>query len=405
MDFSGKTIAIGVTGSIAAYKVCDLVRELYRRNAACVYCLMTPSAQAFISPLTLQALSRQPVYTSELSVDDTGVPWHILLAQRADALLIMPATAGSIAALAAGLADDPVTTTAITFTDKPVLIAPAMNTRMWQHPLTRRNLETLRTVANYTVIEPASGSLACGETGDGHIADAETVLLHLDRALTRGLAFFKDLPVLITAGGTSEAIDPVRAITNRSSGLMGLALADALYTLGAIVTLLTSRPVDNRPYRVEPFKTADDLHQATRREFPTHQMLIMAAAVSDYRPAMTAAHKLKREKHETLSIELVQNPDIVAEMATSKQANQWVVGFAAESQNLLTYAAAKLQRKRLDAIIANDISHPDSGFESPDNAATVLFSDGSQTSFPQSPKPVLALSLLKALATKFAMTP
>lgn len=397
MDFTGKTIAIGVSGGIAAYRVCDLIRELYRRGAHRVCCLMTPSAQAFITPLTLSALSREPVYTSELSVDATGVPWHIVLAQQADALLIIPATADTLAKLAHGMADDPVTTTAITFTDKPVLLAPAMNSRMWRHPLTRQNITTLQTVAGYTVISPCEGHLACGETGEGHLADQETILQALAAALHPHRDLYRGVRALVSAGGTSEAIDPVRFLTNRSSGKMGLAFADELHAMGAEVVLVTTQPPPSRAYQVVPVTSAHAMQQALEIEFESSDLLVMAAAVSDYAPTEPAAQKLKREDLPQLSLNLVRNPDILAGLAAKKRTTQCVVGFAAESTDVERYAREKLQRKQLNAIVANDISRPDLGFEVSDNEVTVFFPDGSAYPFPQAPKTTIARQVLVLL--------
>jgi phosphopantothenoylcysteine decarboxylase/phosphopantothenate--cysteine ligase len=400
MDFSGKTIALGVTGGIAAYRACDLIRELFRRGAQRVPCLMTPSAQAFLTPLTLEALSREPVYTSELSVDAAGIPRHIALAQQADALLIMPATADSLARLAQGRADDPVTTTAITFTDKPVLLAPAMNTRMWRHPLTRANLDILRTTAGYTVVPPCAGHLACGETGDGHLADMEAILRDLYRALHPQAGLYRGVRAMVSAGGTAEAIDPVRLLTNRSSGGMGLALADELHAMGAAVRLVTTRPPASRPYAVLPVTTAAEMRATLEAHFEDTDLLLMAAAVADYTPAAPSSHKLKREHLPELRLELVRNPDILAGLAARKQAHQCVVGFAAESDDLHAHAAEKRIRKNLDAIVANDISRSDIGFDAPDNEVLVLFRDGSAVPLPRAPKPDIARQLLALLHEK-----
>ena len=398
MNFADKTIALGITGGIAAYKACDLIRELYRRGASRVICILTPSARAFVTPLTLQALSRQPVYDSELSVDASGVPIHIVLAQQADALLILPATADSIARLANGFADNLVTTTAITFTGKPVLIAPAMNTRMWQHPLTRENLQKLRNLPNYTVIEPSSGHLACGETGEGHLAEQETILQALYRAVHPHAGLYQGVKALVTAGGTAEPIDPVRCISNRSSGKMGLALADELWAMGADVSLITTKPACHRLYPVVLVQTAQQMRQAILERFAESQLTLMSAAVSDYAVGNASAHKIKREQNDSLSLELTPNPDILAELGNRKQPGQMLVGFAAESQDLLQNAARKLQRKNLDAIIANDISRNDIGFEADLNEVTLLFSDDGQQTFPRASKAEIARQILVALS-------
>jgi len=397
MDFSGKTIAVAVTGGIAAYKACDLIRELYRRNAHRVICIMTPTAESFIPSLTLQALSRFPVYASELAVDHAGVPIHIVVAQQADALLIVPATADTIAKLAHGAADNLVTTSAITFTGKPVLVAPAMNTRMWDHPLTRQNLQTLRQLPHYSVIEPASGSLACGETGEGHLADPETILQALYRAVHPQRNLFEGMRAVVTAGGTVEPIDPVRVISNRSSGKMGLALADELFAMGADVTLITTRPPAGRSYAVVSVQTSAELREALGQRFEQTDLLLMAAAVSDYKVANPAAEKIKREKLSETQLDLIANPDLLAELGERKRPGQLLVGFAAESSDLVRNATEKMRRKHLDAIVANDISRSDIGFEADENEVTLLFPEASPQILERAPKSVIARRVLGLL--------
>lgn len=398
MNFSGKTIAIGITGGIAAYKACDLIRELYRRNAERVICIMTPAAEAFITPLTLQALSRNPVYTSELSIDASGVPIHIVLAQQADALMILPATTNVIAKLSQGLADDLVTTTAITFTRKPVLVVPAMNTRMWEHPLTRDNIQRLKTLAGYTIVEPCAGHLACGETGDGHLADQETVLQALYKAIHPQAGIYKGVRAVVTAGGTAEPIDPVRLISNRSSGKMGLALADELFAMGADVTLVTTRPPGPRPYQLITVQTATEMQKALNDHFERTDLLLMAAAVSDFAVEQPADQKIKREHTSNPTLQLVSNPDILASLGERKKTGQMLVGFAAESQDLIRNATDKMRRKHLDAIVANDISRSDIGFDADENEVTLLLADQPPQTLPRAPKNEIARTLLTRLA-------
>jgi phosphopantothenoylcysteine decarboxylase/phosphopantothenate--cysteine ligase len=403
MDFSGKTIALAITGGIAAYKACDLIRELYRRNAARVLCIMTPTAESFVTPLTLQALSRFPVYADVMAVDHSGVPIHIVVAQQADALLVLPATADTLSKLAHGAADNLVTTSVITFTGKPVLIAPAMNTRMWDHPLTRQNLNALSRLPNYTIVEPTAGKLACGETGDGHLAEQETILQALYRAVHPQARLFEGIRAVVTAGGTSEPIDPVRVISNRSSGKMGLALADELAAMGASVTLISTRPPEARAYEVMPVKTASDIQQALDERFERTDLLLMSAAIADYKPVQTAAHKIKREQQSNPSLELTPNPDILAELGKRKRPGQWLVGFAAESQDLLNNARDKFQRKNLDAIAANDISRSDIGFEADHNEMTLLFAEGEPVSLEMARKDMVARRLLLAVYERLIM--
>jgi phosphopantothenoylcysteine decarboxylase/phosphopantothenate--cysteine ligase len=405
MDFSGKTIVIGVTGGIAAYKACDLIRELYRRQAARVLCIMTPSAENFITPLTLQALSREPVYTSELAVDDSGTPLHITMAQQADALLILPATADTIAKLAAGFADNMVTTTAITFTGKPILLAPAMNTRMWENPLTRKNLDKLRQLPNYTVIEPKTGHLACGETGEGHLADQESILQALYRVVHPQTGIFKGIKAVVTAGGTNEPIDPVRVISNRSSGKMGLALADELFAMGADVTLVTTRPPGPRPYGIVAVQTATEMQQALDSRFEKTNLLLMAAAVSDFAVEHPAEQKIKRENQPEPQINLVSNPDILAELGQRKRPEQILVGFAAESEDLLKNAEDKLRRKHVDAIVANDISQEGIGIGADENEVTLLFPGQPPQPLPRASKGEVARQLLRVIHERLLKLP
>jgi phosphopantothenoylcysteine decarboxylase/phosphopantothenate--cysteine ligase len=402
MDFSGKTIAVGVTGGIAAYRACDLIRELFRLGAKRVPCLMSDSASAFITPLLLEGLSREPVFHGAMDMDYTesqiGTPSHIALAQQADALLIYPATANCIAKLAAGLADDPVSCTAITFTQKPVLLAPAMNTRMWDHPITQANLQKLKDIAGYTIITPETGDLACGEHGKGHIASQDSVLRALYKTINPHQNYLQGQKILISAGGTSEAIDPVRVLSNRSSGAMGLALADEAYAMGANVTLVTSKtPSTERPYKVIQVESAQEMKNALEQEFPHCTALFMAAAVADYRPAQTASQKIKRDQDPEITLVLQRNDDILLALSSHKKPHQKVFGFAAESENLRTYAQEKLERKKLDAIIANDISRSDIGFNVDHNEVTVFLPEGRQIDLKRAPKTVIAQELLKQL--------
>jgi len=397
MDFAGKTVAIAITGGIAAYKACDLIRELYRRNVGRVLCIMTPAAEAFITPLTLQALSRYPVYSSAMAVDHGGVPIHIVIAQQADALVVLPATADTISKMAQGGADNLVTTSVITFTDKPVLVVPAMNTRMWNHPLTRQNLQSLQALPNYTIVEPIAGSLACGETGDGHLAEQEAVLQALYRTIHPQQGLFEGVRAVVTAGGTSEPIDPVRVISNHSSGKMGLALADELAGMGATVTLISTRPPLSRAYEVISAKTAEDIRQMLSERFDRTDLLFMTAAIADYTPAHPSSHKIKREQQPNMAITMTANPDILAELGKRKRADQWLVGFAAESEDMLMHAAEKLRRKNLDAIAVNDISRADIGFSAEQNEMTLLFNDNASVFLEKAAKDQISRKLLLAV--------
>lgn len=401
--FQGKTIALGVCGGIAAYRAADLTRELYRRGASRVIALMTPAAERFLTPLTLEALTREPVHRDALSVDAHGVPQHIALAQCADALLIHPATANTLAKLAYGMADDAVTTAAIAFTGKPLLVAPAMNTRMWLNPLVVRNLDTLRSVGA-TVIEPTSGLLACGETGDGHLAKMDTVLHWLYRALHPERDSYEGVQALVTAGGTAESIDGVRLLSNRSSGKMGVAMADELFAMGAEVTLVATTSVSvanlaDRPYRVIFVDSAATMAQRLQELWPSQRLLVMTAAIADFRARTTVGDKLKRVSH--LTLELESTPDILAMLAARKRPGQVMVGFAAESGDLPEKMRAKLVRKGVDAMVGNDVSRADIAFDADDNEVSLLFANGDSQFFPKAPKPLIARQVLMRLRQRF----
>jgi phosphopantothenoylcysteine decarboxylase/phosphopantothenate--cysteine ligase len=289
-------------------------------------------------------------------------------------------------------------------TGKPVVLAPAMNTRMWQNPATRANLEILAQRENMTIVPPGCGLLACGETGEGHLADQETVLLWLARALNGKEAPLLRRHVVVTAGGTQEPIDPVRVITNKSSGKMGIALADAAFMLGADVTLLAAEGLADsleKPYSVEAFTTAESLLNKAKDAMTTADWLIMAAAVGDYKAAESLEHKIKRSESPELSIQLRANPDILATLSRNKRPDQRLIGFAAETRDLANQARQKLARKGCDAIIANDVSRSDIGFSSADNEVTLFTVDGLATTLPKQPKRTLAIEILKTLASSW----
>jgi phosphopantothenoylcysteine decarboxylase / phosphopantothenate---cysteine ligase len=397
VDFQGKTIAIAISGGIAAYKACDLIRELYRRGAGSVRVLMSENAQRFVSPLTFQALSRYPVVVNELDVEADGTPTHIQLAQQCDALLVMPATANCLAKLAHGLADDVISTTFLTFHNKPVVIAPAMNTRMWQHTVTQRNLEILKTIPALSFVPVSSGLLACGETGEGHLASIETILQYLYRTIHPEAKRYDGMDVIVTTGGTREAIDPVRIITNHSSGKMGLAIADELFAMGANVTLITTGSIWDRPYTQVVTPSVTEMKQCLEERFPRCDMLVMTAAVSDFQVANPSETKIKKQSESLYALHLTQAPDILAGLGAIKHPHQVLVGFAAESHDLVNYAQDKLARKNLDAIVANDISRKDIGFNSDENEVTLFFPNHQPFRLEKQPKDRIAQAVLKAV--------
>ena len=365
-------IALGVSGGIAAYKAAEIVRLLQDRGVR-VQVVMTRAAQEFVRPLTFAALSGEKVITGlfdsggEQPNVDSAVE-HIGVAQGIDALLVAPATADVLAKFAHGLADDFLTTLYLA-TTAPVIVAPAMNVNMWEHPATQANLEILRK-HGVTVVEPDSGYLACGMTGAGRLAANEAIV---DAVLHR-LTSQHDLSaetLLITAGPTREPIDPVRYLTNRSSGKMGYALAEAAARRGAKV-ILVSGPVSlPAPAGVDVVnvETAAEMHQAVMSRRSEATVIVKAAAVADYRPKRVAAQKMKR--HAEFALELVPTSDIASDLGDRKQ-GQLVIGFAAETENVLENARQKLLSKGMDAIVANDVSRPDVGFDSDRNAVTII---------------------------------
>jgi phosphopantothenoylcysteine decarboxylase/phosphopantothenate--cysteine ligase len=368
-------IALGVTGGIAAYKAAEIVRLLQDRDIR-VQVIMTQAAQEFVRPLTFAALSGEKVITSIFDVgnDDSNIDSaveHIAVAQSIDALLVAPATADILAKFAQGIANDFLSTLYLA-TTAPVVVAPAMNVNMWNHPATQANLETLRK-RGVMIVEPDSGYLACGMIGAGRLAANEAIVA----AAMQALGSAQDLAgetVLITAGPTREKIDPVRYITNRSSGRMGYALAEAALRRGAHV-LLISGPTDIMPPGAAVFTRVDSAEQmrhAVLEQLPQATIVIKSAAVSDYRPKAVAPQKLKRRG--PTSLELEPTTDILAELA-SKKTGQLIIGFAAETEDVLENARKKLAKKSLDAIVVNDVSHEGVGFDSDRNAVHIITHD------------------------------
>nr|WP_298055319.1 bifunctional phosphopantothenoylcysteine decarboxylase/phosphopantothenate--cysteine ligase CoaBC [uncultured Halomonas sp.] len=405
---TGKRILLGVSAGIAAYKSALIVRLL--KQAGCdVRVVMTDGAQAFITPLTLQALSGEAVRTSLLDPEAEAGMGHIELARWADVVLIAPATANIIARLVHGMADDLLTTLCLA-SEAPKLIAPAMNQAMWRHPATQRNVEQL-VGDDWQLIGPAAGDQACGDVGPGRMSEPEEIfsaVAALFSAPSLAAAPRSPAPhVVITAGPTREPLDPVRYISNHSSGKMGYALAAAAVAEGAKVTLISgpvNLPTPQGVTRID-VESAEQMHSEAQRLAPQAALFIGCAAVADYRAAAPAEHKLKKqEDSDTLTLTLVKNPDIIASVAAlpTKQRPQVVVGFAAETQEIERYAQDKLQRKGLDMIVANDVSQTGLGFGSDHNAAWLLWrtSQGvdSRAETPQ-PKTQLAATIIRQALT------
>lgn len=404
-----KNIILGVTGGIAAYKCVDLVSRL-RKQGANVHVILTKGAQNFVTETAMREISGNPVVTSMWQEIQQYDVEHIALAKLADVVLVAPATANVIAKCACGMADDMLTTTLLA-TKAPVFFAPAMNTNMYENSITQQNLHTLQERGCH-IIEPAAGHLACGTSGVGRMPEpqelveiladffatgkelAETNKADSRQHLAEGLDF-SGVNILVTAAGTREPIDPVRYIGNRSSGKMGYAIAEAARDLGANVTLISGPSALTPLAGVNFFKveSARDMHRLVLENFPESQIVIKAAAVADYRVKNIADHKIKKNDEE-LTLVLEKNPDILKELGQKKQKGQVLVGFAAETQNLIQYAQSKLEKKNLDMIVANDVSKPQAGFNVDTNLIKLLKRDGSIEELPLMSKKDLAYIIL-----------
>lgn len=391
-----KTVLLCVTGCIAAYKSCEIARALQKAGVRVKVC-MTEHATSFVGPTTFRALTREEVAV-DLFDNPSDPIHHISLAKEPDVVLVAPATANVVAKVAHGQADDLLTTTVLA-TDAPVVVAPAMNVGMWQAEATQKNIATLEQ-RGFDIVRPATGYLACGDTGEGKLADVDDIVARTLVALETSQALAGER-VLITAGGTREAIDPVRYIGNRSSGKMGHALARAARAMGAEVTLVTASTQLSIPFGVEGVRveSAAQMLDAVSQRFDACTMLICGAAVADYAPAHPAPHKLSKADGELTHIDLVKTADILAEMSRVK-GKRVVIGFAAETNDLVRRARAKLERKGCDAIVANDVSRAESTFGSDTNAVTWVSSQGVEE-LPCTGKQALAFELLRrAVALK-----
>jgi phosphopantothenoylcysteine decarboxylase/phosphopantothenate--cysteine ligase len=380
-----RTVVLGVTGGIACYKAVELVRLLVK-NGFKVRVIMTRGAMEFVTPLTFQTLSGNPVATETFSLTQESEIGHINLADSADLFVIAPATANVIGKLASGIADD-LLTTVLMATQAPVLLAPAMNIHMYENVIVQENLRKLRRVG-YRIMDPAEGYLACGYEGKGRLPDPEKISDEIERLLRK-----KDLAgenFLITAGPSREPLDPVRYISNRSSGKMGYALARAALRRGATVALVSGPTALEPPSgaRLIEVNTAAEMREAVLKEYPHSSAVIMAAAVADYHAVAPSGQKIKRGVGD-LELRLIPNPDILKELGQNKD-GKWLVGFAAETENLTANAQKKLHEKNLDIVIANNVAEEGSGFDGDTNVGTIIDRTGAVRSLPLMSKDDLA---------------
>ncbi|MDD5082909.1 MAG: bifunctional phosphopantothenoylcysteine decarboxylase/phosphopantothenate--cysteine ligase CoaBC [Dehalococcoidales bacterium] len=370
-----KTVVLGISGGIAAYKAADIASKLTQAGAR-VEVIMTEAATRFITPLTLRSLTGRPVVTTMWELASEFSIEHVALAEAADIVVIAPATANIVAKIATGMADDMLTCTVLA-TKAPVVVAPAMNVNMWENPVTQDNLARLR-ARGFTIVDPTYGRLASGKIGLGRLAETETIIGTVKQVLGRN-GDLAGKRIVVTAGGTQEPIDPVRHISNRSSGKMGYALAEAARDRGAMVSLITGPVSLPEPVGMEivHVRTAAEMKAAVAKATAQADALVMAAAVADYRPKEVAPTKIKKDSA-GLTLELVRTPDILAEVA----GNFVRVGFAAESENVVANARQKLEKKQLDIIIANDITAVDSGFDVDTNRVIIIGREGEEEKLP-----------------------
>lgn len=389
---NGKTIVIGVSGGIAVYKVCDLVSKLKKLNAN-IHVVMTESATEFVAPLTFQSLSGQPVVVNMFEKIAKWDIEHIELAKAADLFIMAPATANLIGKMAHGIADDMLTTTVMA-TKAPVLIAPAMNTNMYQNPIVQDNISKLKDYG-YHFIAPASGRLACGDIGEGKLADVDDILKVAEDILFSNNVL-KNTSILITAGPTIESVDPVRFFTNHSSGKMGYALAKAAINYGADVTLISGPVKIDKPNGLSKFiqvKSANGMFDAVKDNIIDKDIIIKTAAVADYCPIEYSNSKIKKQDDD-LIIKMKRNPDILKWIGMHKKSQQTIVGFAAETNDVMDNGIKKLRSKNLDMIVINDVTAKNAGFNTDTNEVRIVTSHGDLTDIPVMPKTQLAYHIL-----------
>ena len=398
MPLNGKCVVLGVTGGIAAYKACEVASRL-RKAGADVFVIMTKNACEFVQPLTFETLTNHPVVTDTFARPETWEVEHIALAKRADVFVIAPATANILAKMACGIADDMLSTTVLA-TKAPVLVAPAMNTGMWENAATQTNAETLRG-RGVRFIGPEGGYLACGDTGKGRMSEPEEIFAEIEKILLPKRDLM-GLRVLVTAGPTREIMDPVRYITNRSSGKMGYAIAEAARDRGAEVTLVTGPVNLGRPQGVSCVEIVStrDLYDEMTARCGDADIVIQAAAPADFAPEKASQQKIKKQGDGKLMLTLTQTPDVAAAVGKMKKDGQILVGFAAETEKVKENAVEKLAKKNLDMIVANDVTEKGAGFDVDTNVVTFITRGGQET-LPCLPKRQVAEALLdRALALR-----
>lgn len=394
---TGKTIVLGVTGGIAAYKAAAITSKLTQLGAR-VRVIMTESATKLVQPLTFQALSKERVIVDTFDERDPSVVMHIDMADKADLVIIAPATANILAKMAVGIADDMLSTTLLAVR-APILVAPAMNVHMYAHPTVQHNIQVLKG-RGIRFIEPGVGQLACGYEGKGRMAEPEDIVAEAVRILQEPNGVLAGKRLLVTAGSTVERIDPVRYLTNDSSGKMGIAIAEAARDMGASVTLVAGKTSVPLPGGMEVVSvvSAQEMLEEVMARLPATDIVVKAAAVADYRPATQSPVKIKKSGEE-MTLTLVKNPDILQQIGEAKT-TQFVVGFAAETDHLEQHAMDKLRRKRCDLIVANDVAREGAGFGVDTNIVSIFDANGLVAEWPQMTKREVAVSLLRLVAER-----
>jgi phosphopantothenoylcysteine decarboxylase/phosphopantothenate--cysteine ligase len=393
-------VVLAITGSIAVYKTVELARRLIQAGAT-VQVVMSKGATEFVTPLTFQALTYRPVEVEMFAMQDERAAGHVAMGRQADVVVVAPATAHVIARLAHGFADDLIATTVLA-TSAPVIVAPAMETHMWRNAATQANIAALR-ARGVRIVEPETGPLASGEIGPGRLAPIERIAVAIEEAIgvTQALA---GRSIVVTAGPTVEAIDPVRFVSNRSSGKMGYAIAAAARSAGAEVTLITGPTALQPPsgIRIFPIESAEDLRDAVVAQLPRADAVVMAAAVADYRPLERAIKKLKKKDLGTeMTLRMTENPDVLRAIVAARRAGTIVVGFKAETGDATAEASRMLREKKLDLVVANDVTDPRSGFGSDDDRVAFVSADGVEQ-LPLLPKAEVARRLVEKLAERLA---
>lgn len=388
--FRNKNILIGITGGIAAYKVLELIR-LFKKNNANVKVIMSENATNFVTPLTVRTLSNNPVYIKQFDAENL-FPEHISLGTWADIFILAPASANTISKIASGICDNLLTSIICAFT-KPVIVAPAMNSEMWNNRIIQENIQKLQN-AGYEILPPEAGFLACGTSGVGRLCAVEKICEAAYSILNCRENYLQGKKIVITAGGTRENIDPVRYIGNYSSGKTGVALAQAAYNLGADVVLINTFN-HKADYKTISVNSALEMQEAVEKEKNDADCIIMAAAVADFRAKTLEPQKIKKtDSEDNICVELVKNPDILSEICKTKSPSQIIVGFCAESENLIENAKAKITKKHCDFIVANDISRKDIGFSSDDNEVFILDKKMNIKKLEKAPKTEIAQKIL-----------